>query len=481
MLLQHAGERRKLSLGTPIKAAASAKARDLYLSIIHVGWEPALAELHGPPTASQARTQATVGQFLDELAAKADLKSETLKGYTIAFRAIIEDIFGIEGGKEKFDYRGGGHARWLEKINAVRLADVTPERVQEWKRAFIARAGNDPVKQRSARTSFNSFLRRAKSLFGPKCIKHLSVTLPSPLPFEGVTFEPRQSARYRSNIDPAKLTRAAQQELSETDPPVFLAFLLALGAGLRRIEIDRLEWAAFRWNDNVIRIEATRYFEPKTEHSSGDVQIDPELMAIFRGYGALARSGFVIEAGGGADLPGVRSFADHYRAKAVFERLSAWLRKHGVTARKPIHELRKEFGSMVNREHGLSAASDQLRHSGIATTAACYIDRPRKATSGLGPLLTGKVILMTSMDNMDSMEEFPGLKFKFAKTMPKTPHWYTVRSEENEDEYVQLVQRIREAGVQEEWHGRRYQYWYGGDGFKYWQMGGQVINRAAVD
>jgi hypothetical protein len=42
---------------------------------------------------------------------------------------------------------------------------------------------------------------------------------------------------------------------------------------------------------------------------------------------------------------------------------------------------------MVNRKHGLSAASDQLRHSGIAITAAYYIDRPRKATSGFGALL----------------------------------------------------------------------------------------------
>jgi integrase len=379
MLLQHAGERRKLSLGTPIKAAASAKARDLYPSIIHVGWEAALAELHGPERPT--RTEATVGRFLEELKARADLKPETFKGYAIAFRAIVADIFGINGGREKFDYRGGGHARWLEKIHAIRLADVTPAKVQEWKRVFIARAGDDPIKQRSARTSFNSFLRRAKSLFAPGAIKHLSVKLPSPLPFEGIAFEPRQSARYRSNIDAAELCRAAQTELAEQDPPVFLAFLLGLGAGLRRIEIDRLEWAAFRWNDNVIRIEATRYFEPKTEHSIGEVQLDPELMSVFRGYAAQAASGFVIEG------PQADGYWDQYRAKAVFERLSAWLKAHGVTARKPIHELRKEFGSMVNREHGLSAASDQLRHSGIATTAACYIDRPRKATSGLGALL----------------------------------------------------------------------------------------------
>jgi integrase len=480
MLLQHAGERRKLSLGTPIKAAAVAKARDLYLSIIHVGWEVALAELHGPPAASQTRTQVTVGQFLEELKAKADLKPETLKGYAIAFRAIIEDIFGIEGGKEKFDYRGGGHARWLERVHAVRLADVTPSKVQEWKRAFIARAGNDPVKQRSARTSFNSFLRRAKSLFGPKCSKHLSVTLPSPLPFEGVAFEPRQSARYRSNIDPAKLTQAAMTELAEQDPPVFLAFLLALGAGLRRIEIDRLEWSAFQWNHNAIRIEPTRYFDVKSEHSKGDVQIDPELISLFRGYAALARSSFVIEVGGGADLPGVRSFADHYRVKAVFERLSAWLKAHGVTARKPIHELRKEFGSMVNREHGLSAASDQLRHADIGITAACYIDRPRKATSGLGPLLTGKVLEFKQ--DHEPPDGFPGLRFKFAKTMPDSPHFYVVWSAKNTAEYEALSERIAKEGVLESWRdGKQYRYWYDPAGqWKYWEIH-PVINRARVN
>jgi integrase len=283
--------------------------------------------------------------------------------------------------------------------------------VQEWKRAFIAQAGDDPIRLRSTKTSFNSFLRRAKSLFAPGAIKHLSVTLPSPLPFDGIAFEPRQSARYRSSINPAELTRAAQRELSETDPPVFLAFLLALGAGLRRIEIDRLEWAAFRFEDNVIRIEPTRYFEPKTEHSIGDVQVDPELMAVFRGRAALARSSFVIEAGGSADLPltGSSRFPDDYRAKAVFERLSRWLRAHGVKAQKPIHELRKEFGSMVNRKHGLSAASDQLRHSGIAITAAHYIDRPRKATSGLGALLETKRKGKKIIEFKDAPEAQPGV------------------------------------------------------------------------
>ena len=107
-------------------------------------------------------------------------------------------------------------------------------------------------------------------------------------------------------------------------------------------------------------------------------------MAVFRGYAAKAQSNFVLPG-----LPGAPE-TEGYRAQAVFERLSAWLRRHGITARKPIHELRKEFGSMVNRKHGLSAAKDLLRHGDISITAAHYIDEARKATSGLGALLATK-------------------------------------------------------------------------------------------
>ena len=245
----------------------------------------------------------------------------------------------------------------------------------------------------------NSYLRRAKSLFASEAVKHLCIQLPRPLPFEGITFEPRQTMRYCSTIDIAKLTTAARKELASKDESAFLAFLLALGVGLRRMEIDRLEWSAFRWTPNAIRIEPTEFFDVKSEHSIGDVPVDPELMSLFRGYAARASSNFVIE---GRDLARKRATIENYRAQAVFERLAAWLRTHGVTARKPIHDLRKESGSQVNRLHGLAAAKDFLRHADIATTAGHYIDRPRQATSGLGELLKpkrGKKIIELSPDD----------------------------------------------------------------------------------
>jgi integrase len=378
-LIQHKGERRKLSLETSNKTTAANRARDLYVAILAGGWEQAL-RLYRPERAVKTG-EVTIGQFLAELKTKANLNPGTLESYAVAFRGLVADIFQIEG--NKFDYRGGGRDLWIEKINAIRLDAITLERVQAWKRTFIARAGDDPRKQRSARISVNSYLRRAQCLFGPKAIKHCALTLPSPLPFAGIDFEKRQSSRYHSNIKPAKLAKAAQKELAEGDPPAYLAFLLALAAGLRRMEIDRLQWPAFDWDKKVIKIRRTRVFEPKTETAVRDVWIDPEVLTVFRNDYALRGTldSFVIE---GLNLSGPDK---NYRAKAVFDRLSNWLREHGVTALKPLHELRKEFGSMVNRAHGLSAAKDLLGHADIGITAAYYIDKPHQVTSGLGSLL----------------------------------------------------------------------------------------------
>jgi integrase len=136
------------------------------------------------------------------------------------------------------------------------LAELTPANIQQWKLSFVASAGDDPVRQRSARISANSFLRRAKSLFAPSVTKHLEkVSLPNPLPFDGVDFYKRASMRYQGSFDVFDLIEAAKKELAQPAPELFKVFLLAVMAGLRRREIDTLEWSAFRWERGTIRIE----------------------------------------------------------------------------------------------------------------------------------------------------------------------------------------------------------------------------------
>ena len=230
-------------------------------------------------------------------------------------------------------------------------------------------------------------MKRAKCLFSRSILKHLSFSLPEPLPFVGVEFERRPSLRYHSAFDVSVLIAQARAELGE-DPnkiELFKIFVLAAMCGLRRREVDLLPWSAFRFEAGILRIEATEVFKPKSEESIADIPLEPELVALFRGYHARATGSFVIES---ASEPRVGVPYLHYRCGPLFEELCTWLRAHGVRTIRPLHTLRKEFGSAINRVHGIHAASLALRHSSIGITSAIYVDSRVRTTSGLGRLLS---------------------------------------------------------------------------------------------
>lgn len=156
-------------------------------------------------------------------------------------------------------------------------------------------------------------------------------------------------------------------------------------AGLRRSEIDRLPWTAFRWDEGVIRIEATHFFRPKSDDSEGDVLVEPELLEIFRGYYARRKSEFVIES---EKEPNQTVLYDHYRCGRDIGRLIEWLRSKGVISNTPLHSLRKEYGSQINARYGLTAAQEMLRHADIQVTAAHYVENKQRSILGFGHLLT---------------------------------------------------------------------------------------------
>jgi integrase len=380
--IQHRGRRHKWSLGTPNRDAAAAKARDIFLILQAQGWDAAVARYR--PRLAEKKRDVTVGEFIEEVKAKADLEARTIEGYSKAFRTIVAAAFEIDGGKEKFDHRKGGHQKWLARVHGVKLSTLTPVKIQEWKRAYLAKAKRDPLSQRQAKVSVNSFMRQARSLFSPDILRHLSIELPEPLPFTGIAFEPRQSLKYRSSFDVLDLIKKARSDLAESDTELFKIFLLAVMVGLRRREIDLLEWPSFRWDAGVVRIEPTRHFHPKSEDSIGDVAIDPELMEMFRGYRARTTGDFVIES---MRKPKPDVIYDYCRCQDQFKRLAKWLRKHGVKASKPLHTLRKEYGSQINAVHGIHAASRALRHADIRMTNEYYTDSRARVTPGMGHLL----------------------------------------------------------------------------------------------
>tara|TARA_B100000959_G_C14613071_1_gene472893 strand:- start:319 stop:603 length:285 start_codon:yes stop_codon:yes gene_type:complete len=73
--------------------------------------------------------------------------------------------------------------------------------------------------------------------------------------------------------------------------------------------------------------------------------------------------------------------------------------------------------------------------------------------------------------------------FRFAKTMPEEPHWYTLREGwEDQEAFDACVRFIREEGVTEYYRRRPYIKIRCGE-YKYWTMGEPVsetilINRA---
>lgn len=384
--MQFRGRRETFALRTANRMAAAARAKEIYLNLVSAGWDVTLAKwkpaVHSVVTPTRV---CTLGEFIEAVKVSSTVKPKTLEGYCKALRMIVAQVAGVPSGRERFDYRTGGHQRWLGSVHAVGLDVLGPTKVQAWKAGFLRAAGADPVSQKTARVSVNAFLRNAKALFSPNLLKFLDgLKLPEPLPFVGVAFEKPGSLRYRSTIEPEKLLAEAREELAVAHPEQFKIFLLALLAGLRRNEIDKLQWSALDFARGVIRIEATEFFQPKSEDSAGDVEVNPRVLELLQSYRPAMRGVFVIQSD---NAPRPAATFNHYRAEKEFEALNRWLRGKGVTGRAPLHVLRKEFGSLMNEEFGIYAASRALRHGRLEVTSAYYTDRKSRKTLSLGDQL----------------------------------------------------------------------------------------------
>lgn len=345
--------------------------------VVGAGWDATLAK-YKPEMLRKSLL--TVGDFLAELRQHWAGRPKTFEDYCRSFRKIVSEIFNIKGGREKYDYVKGGRSEWIQRINRVKLSALTPDKINRWRIAFVKKAGGDPVKERRARISCNSILRQAKSLFSPKLLVHVLIEAPERLPFDGVDFFKRENMRYQSKLNVEQIVASALEELPLEELKIFL---LAIMAGLAHDEIDKLQWKAFRWNESQIRMEVTEHIALKNVHRSDDVKIDRELVALFRKWHRQAVGPFVID--GGEAKYGVAY--THYRAQRHFDGLMSWLRSQGIAVPKPLHELRKEFGSQICAKHGIYTASRMLRHADIATTARHYLDRKSRVTVGLGGLL----------------------------------------------------------------------------------------------
>ncbi|MEM6823148.1 MAG: site-specific integrase [Verrucomicrobiota bacterium] len=157
----------------------------------------------------------------------------------------------------------------------------------------------------------------------------------------------------------------------------FKIFLLGIGAGLRRKEIDSLLWTQIEFDVCEIRLEANEHYGLKSDSSSATVPIDQEIAKLLETLYHSSKGEFVVES---RHPPKPNASYSYIRAQVAFSGLYRWLRENGVADQKPLHALRKEYGSIINKNHGLFAAQCALRHADISTTANHYLDASERIT-----------------------------------------------------------------------------------------------------
>jgi hypothetical protein len=160
----------------------------------------------------------TIGEFIAAVRQESIIYPKTIESYAQALRKIAGDIVEKESDRD-----------------AIKLRSLTPEKIEAWRDSFIRRKAINPVAEKSARVSANSFISRARALFGQEVVARIkdSVELPETLPFAGVKVERVRVPRYRSTFDIATLLEQAPAELPTEQLKIFL---LAAMAGLRRNE-----------------------------------------------------------------------------------------------------------------------------------------------------------------------------------------------------------------------------------------------------
>ena len=371
------GRRGWFNLDTPNQATAAVKARDIYVSLVSVGWEVTLAKFKPSPT--YKADVCTLGEFLTDVAAFSHLKPMTIRRYAVKLRKIVADLAKLDVGlkgrakRAKYDYVNGGRKAWLTRVDGQPLDILTPDSVNEWRNHYVAKAGVHPVKRKSSERSAASYLRCARALFAADVVGVLKVKLP-PYPFAGVKLKDPGPQRYHSEINPELLLECAERDLRKKAPQQYLALFLCLWAGLRRREADLLMWDQVDLRQGQIDVRRSEWFEPKTEESQRTIDLAPEAVTVLRSFKKGVASEFVLTGG----KPHPSATYDYYRCDNTWRDLNAWLRKKGVRQQKAIHALRKESGSLIASSHGIEAARQHLGHRDIRTTSSHYVDKKKR-------------------------------------------------------------------------------------------------------
>ena len=307
-----------------------------------------------------------IGRFLE---VTSHLSPVTRRNNTQALRHLAAGVMGLP--KLGINQTKQQQTDWRTKVEAFPVNDFTVVGIDRFRQKELRECGNDHKRRGSTSTTLNSYLRAAKGVFTKKLLPHYAdLILPDPLPFCVIAPLPEPSHRYSSKIHAANLVATAKKTLKKFDAEAWIAFLLVFGAGLRREEVDKLQWEQVDLEEARIHIRTTEFFRPKAKNSEAWVDLSSQVVKELAAYRVRnPESRFV--------LPG-RAIGGKIRCLKVFRRLMNWLKLQGVKDRTPLHTLRKEAGSLVFKEGGSIDRTAEFLRNDPRVAREHYIGRKER-------------------------------------------------------------------------------------------------------
>ena len=249
-------------------------------------------------------------------------------------------------------------APWRGKSTVI----LTEQLATDYQKLMVPSDLEDEEEEVTQKITCDSNLRSARAVFSREAMKlyrsSRTLSLPDLSGFMSVSLF--NAKKYFVLPEPTVIRNIfiAAPALKVDDINAYRAFLLCVQAGLRKSEAAhlRMEWT--REEDSpAILIHADGKFKPKHGHGR-KVFLDNWVAQEMR---EIANDGTYFIGG-----------TDTERTDEVFERLNAWLRKQGITAGKPTHELRKLWFSQKVKRESLLAAAQQGGHRDPKITTSFY-------------------------------------------------------------------------------------------------------------
>jgi integrase len=301
-------------------------------------------------------------ELLDE-ARRGELPGLVQTGATIA-DAAAEFLRYIEQDRERKPstikgYRWLINAQILPALGAVRLEDLTQERVESW---FAGLPGK-PSSKRKTLVVLHGIMDRARKLH----------RLPLN-PVKDVEKPPQHRGGDIQVLAPEEVRALVRAAASLQDGAIYLT---AAFTGLRMGELIALRWRDLDFAAQTIRVRASYSAGALTTPKSGKVRAVPLAPDVAAALDGLRARGYLL---GADDLVFVGDTGTYLDGSALRRRYKAALHRAGLRPLR-FHDLRHTFGTRVIAHADIRRVQEWMGHADIQTTMRYlhYAPRPEDA------------------------------------------------------------------------------------------------------